>query len=477
MQDPFDDEAEDDAPAGGVLRVTLGDEGSPRLDKALAAAVPEAASLSRSRLMKLIEAGAVFRDGQAVRDPKARAAAGEVWEIHLAAPEPVDLQAEAIPLAVVYEDADLIVIDKPAGMVVHPAPGSPSGTLVNALMHHCGDTLSGIGGERRPGIVHRIDKDTTGLLVAAKSDRAHHGLAAQFEAHTVTRHYLAVVHGVPSSADPRLRGTRGVSFEAGGVIRIATGLARHRTDRQRQAVVWDGQGRHAITRCGWWRALPTRRRWWIAGWRRGGRIRSGSTWRMRGMGWWATRPMAGGARFRSGFWGRGRRWPMPSRGRRCMRRAWALTTPFRASGWSSRPPAGRHGRLAGGAAAGRLSRRPRWTQKITVRNQWYACGHLPFVKPCSGHFQPLRQAFAGAASCLHGPIGVTFALSPSRSALEPEPKLIPPARWDFRPKAAAAGAPGFPKPIPATRCPSFPRRPDDSRPRPPAGATGAAPFR
>lgn len=144
----------------------------------------------------------------------------------------------------------------------HPAPGSPSGTLVNALLHHCGDTLSGIGGERRPGIVHRIDKDTTGLLVAAKSDRAHHGLAAQFEAHTVTRHYLALVHGVPSGADPRLRGTRGVSFEAGGVIRLATGLARHRTDRQRQAVVGTGRAAMRSTVSARSKALPTRRRWW-----------------------------------------------------------------------------------------------------------------------------------------------------------------------------------------------------------------------
>jgi 23S rRNA pseudouridine1911/1915/1917 synthase len=113
---------------------------------------------------------------------------------------------------------------------------------------HCGDTLSGIGGERRPGIVHRIDKDTTGLLVVAKSDRAHHGLAAQFEAHSVNRHYLAVVHGVPSAHDPRIRGLKGISFEPGGIVKIATGLARHKTDRQRQAVVWEGQGRHAITR-------------------------------------------------------------------------------------------------------------------------------------------------------------------------------------------------------------------------------------
>ena len=247
MQDPFDDDSEDVA-GGGILRVILPEDAPPRLDKALAAAVPEEAALSRSRLMRMIEAGAVFRDGVAVTNPKARTLPGEAWDIRVEAAEAEHLVAEDIPLVVVHEDADLIVIDKPAGMVVHPAPGTPHGTLVNALMHHCGDTLSGIGGERRPGIVHRIDKDTTGLLVAAKSDRAHHGLAAQFEAHTVTRHYMAVVHGVPAASDPRLRGTRGVSLEAGGVIRIATGLARHKTDRQRQAVVWDGQGRHAITR-------------------------------------------------------------------------------------------------------------------------------------------------------------------------------------------------------------------------------------
>ncbi|MFZ1467345.1 MAG: RluA family pseudouridine synthase [Paracoccaceae bacterium] len=253
MQDPFEDDAkacapgDDDAP-GGVLNLTLPEDAPLRLDKALAAAVPEAASLSRSRLMRMIADGDVSRDGVAVTDPKARATAGQVWQIRLTPAVPVDVQAQDIPLVVVYEDADLIVIDKPAGMVVHPAPGSPDGTLVNALLHHCGDTLSGIGGERRPGIVHRIDKDTTGLLVAAKSDRAHHGLAAQFEDHSVTRHYLALVHGVPDAADSRLRGTKGVTVEAGGVIRIATGITRHRTDRQRQAVVWDGQGRHAVTR-------------------------------------------------------------------------------------------------------------------------------------------------------------------------------------------------------------------------------------
>ena len=176
-----------------------------------------------------------------------KVAEGEIIEIRLGAPEPVETLAEDIPLVVVWEDADLIVIDKPAGMVVHPAAGNPRGTLVNALLHHCGDSLSGIGGERRPGIVHRIDKDTSGLLVAAKSDRAHHGLAAQFEAHDVHRHYLALVHGVPSVGDPRLRGLAGVSVEAGGVIRIATQLDRHRSDRQKQAVVTHG-GRHAVTR-------------------------------------------------------------------------------------------------------------------------------------------------------------------------------------------------------------------------------------
>lgn len=230
------------------MTVTIGEDPPDRLDKALVREVPEEAALSRSRLMKMIAEGAVTKGGVAVTDPKARVAEGDVFTLLLAPAADVDTQAEDIPLSVIWEDNDLIVIDKPAGMVVHPAPGSPSGTLVNALLAHCGDTLSGIGGERRPGIVHRIDKDTTGLLVVAKSDRAHHGLAAQFEAHTVNRHYIALVHAVPDAADPRLRGTKGVTFESGGIVKIATGLARHKTDRQRQAVVWDGAGRHAITR-------------------------------------------------------------------------------------------------------------------------------------------------------------------------------------------------------------------------------------
>ena len=230
------------------MTVILGDDPHMRLDKALAAAVPEAASLSRSRLMRMIAQGAVSRRGVVIDDPKSKVAPGDVFVLRL--DEAVDLEAiaEDIPLAVVWEDDDLIVINKPAGLVVHPAPGTPSGTLVNALLYHCGDTLSGVGGVRRPGIVHRIDKDTTGLLVVAKSDRAHHGLAAQFESHAVTRHYLAVVHGLPDAADPRIRGLRGISFEAGGILKIATHLARHKTDRQRQAVVPDHIGRHAITR-------------------------------------------------------------------------------------------------------------------------------------------------------------------------------------------------------------------------------------
>ncbi len=197
--------------------------------------------------MRMIAQGDVSLDGVAVTDPKARVAEGQDYLLRLVEAEDAATLPENIPLDVVYEDADLIVINKPVGMVVHPAPGSYSGTLVNALLHHCGDTLSGVGGVKRPGIVHRIDKDTSGLLVVAKSDRAHHGLAAQFEAHTVNRHYIAIVHGAPDAADPRLRGIRGVTFEPGGIVRIATNLARHKTDRQRQAVLFEN-GRHAVTR-------------------------------------------------------------------------------------------------------------------------------------------------------------------------------------------------------------------------------------
>ncbi|MFD1797677.1 RluA family pseudouridine synthase [Paracoccus aurantiacus] len=232
------------------LILTIPEGVNERLDKALADLAPQEAALSRSRLSRLIADGAVSDENNGpVTTPKTRVSPGQVFRIVLPAAAPVDTLPQNIPLNVVFEDDDLIVIDKPAGMVVHPAPGSPDGTLVNALLHHCAGDLSGIGGEARPGIVHRIDKDTSGLLVAAKSDRAHHGLAAQFEAHSADRAYLALAHGVIDPSDPRLRGTRGVSFEPGGVLRISSRLDRHPGDRQKQAVFFDGErGRHAVTR-------------------------------------------------------------------------------------------------------------------------------------------------------------------------------------------------------------------------------------
>ena len=238
--------SDDDTPEELVLVIPA--EANDRLDKVLISLIPEEASISRSRLAKMIAEGSLLKDGHPVADGKSKAVAGDVFLLKLDPAETIETLAEDIPLTVVYEDAELIVINKPAGMVVHPAPGSPRGTLVNALLHHCGDSLQGIGGERRPGIVHRIDKDTTGLLVAAKSDRAHHGLSEQFAAHTVSRRYLAVAYGAPQASDPRLRGLRGIGMEAGGIVKIATELARHRNDRQKQAVVWDGAGRHAVTR-------------------------------------------------------------------------------------------------------------------------------------------------------------------------------------------------------------------------------------
>ncbi|SDE16559.1 23S rRNA pseudouridine1911/1915/1917 synthase [Paracoccus isoporae] len=231
------------------LFLTIPDNVDDRIDKALADLVPAEAALSRSRIARLIAEGAVSGPDGVVRGAKLKVQPGQSFRIHLPEPEPVETRPQDIPLHVVYEDADLIVIDKPAGMVVHPAPGSPDGTLVNALLHHCASSLSGIGGAARPGIVHRIDKDTSGLLVAAKSDRAHHGLAAQFEAHSAERAYLALAHGVIDAADSRLRGLRGISFEPGAVLKITSRLDRHPGDRQKQAVSFDGgRGRHAVTR-------------------------------------------------------------------------------------------------------------------------------------------------------------------------------------------------------------------------------------
>jgi 23S rRNA pseudouridine1911/1915/1917 synthase len=176
-----------------------GDEAGSRLDRVLAVHVAE---LSRSRLKALIEAGAVTVDGRTIRDPSRRVNAGAAIVVEVPPAEPATPRPEPIPLKIVYEDDDVIVIDKPKNLVVHPAAGHWTGTLVNALIAHCGASLSGIGGERRPGIVHRLDKDTTGLMIVAKNDRAHQSLAAQFASHgrggePFERGYLAFVWGTP----------------------------------------------------------------------------------------------------------------------------------------------------------------------------------------------------------------------------------------------------------------------------------------
>ena len=179
--------------------IVAAEQAGVRLDRVLAAHIVE---LSRSRLKALIEAGLVAVDGRTIRDPSHRVNAGAALVLEVPPAEPAAPQPEAIPLDVVYEDDDIIVIDKPKNLVVHPAAGHWTGTLVNALIAHCGASLSGIGGERRPGIVHRLDKDTTGLMIVAKNDRAHRSLAAQFASHgrdgaPFERGYLAFVWGAP----------------------------------------------------------------------------------------------------------------------------------------------------------------------------------------------------------------------------------------------------------------------------------------
>ena len=241
MTGPF--ESEDDAP----LELTIADpQAGLRLDKALALEAAAIPGLSRSRIAQLIAAGAVSHAGENVTEPRRKVKPGEVYSLEIPPALPIEPQPEAIPLNVTYEDADLIVVDKPAGMVVHPAPGAETGTLVNALLYHCGAGLTGIGGARRPGIVHRIDKLTSGLLVAAKTAAAHEGLSTLFAAHDIDRGYLAVVWSAPDRGDPRLAGLPGISFEPGGWVRIEAAIARHPTDRKRMAVV--PKGRHAVTR-------------------------------------------------------------------------------------------------------------------------------------------------------------------------------------------------------------------------------------
>ena len=215
-----------------MIRTLLVPEDAPtdRLDRLLAASWPD---LSRSRLQALIRQGAVTLDGEPALDPSAKAGPGRA--VTLDEPPPVEATptAEAIPLAVVFEDEHLIVIDKPAGLVVHPGAGNPTGTLVNALLHHCRGSLSGIGGVERPGIVHRLDRDTSGLLVAAKTDRAHKHLSAQFADHGRTgemrRAYLALAWGTPELP----RGT------------IDAPIARSNANREKMTVA--AGGRHAVT--------------------------------------------------------------------------------------------------------------------------------------------------------------------------------------------------------------------------------------
>ncbi len=171
-------------------------QGAPRqrLDRYLADSLPE---VSRSRIKALILSGHAAIDGAAVTNPAKPLRQGQTVALGMPAATPAVPEPQAIPLVVVYEDEALVVVDKPAGLVVHPAPGNPDRTLVNALLAHCGETLSGIGGVRRPGIVHRLDKETSGLMVAAKTDTAHQALAAQFAAHSIARAYAAVAWGVP----------------------------------------------------------------------------------------------------------------------------------------------------------------------------------------------------------------------------------------------------------------------------------------
>ncbi|WP_219893354.1 RluA family pseudouridine synthase [Aquisediminimonas profunda] len=199
-----------------------------RLDRALAALVP---LLSRERIKTLISSGEVHSGGVAVRDPSSKARTGTAYALTIPEPRAATAEAQDIPLEIVYEDDHLLVVDKPAGLVVHPAAGNFDGTLVNALLHHCRGRLSGIGGVARPGIVHRIDKDTSGLLVVAKTDRAHEGLAKQFAAHSIERRYLAIANGIPNP-------TTGT---------VDAPLARSAQNRKKVAIVEADRGKRAVT--------------------------------------------------------------------------------------------------------------------------------------------------------------------------------------------------------------------------------------
>lgn len=208
------------------LIIITAEESGERIDALLVRALP---ALSRSQVQKLLEQGMVTLNDRPLKKNH-RCTAGESYTVVLPEPEELPLAPQNIPLDVVYEDEDLIVINKARGMVVHPAPGHPDGTLVNALLHHCGDSLSGIGGQRRPGIVHRIDKDTSGLLIVAKNDFAHQLLSAQLSDHSLCREYEAVVHG-------------GFREDSGTVDRP---IGRHPVDRKRMAVT-EKNAKRAVT--------------------------------------------------------------------------------------------------------------------------------------------------------------------------------------------------------------------------------------
>ncbi|WP_308912031.1 RluA family pseudouridine synthase [Pseudokordiimonas caeni] len=230
--DEIDDDELDGADAAATsLSATVPEGGSGRLDRFLAEAF---ADLSRSRIKALIEEGNVRLNGAnapgTILSASRAVKPGETFSVVIPPPEAPLPLPEDIPLDVVYEDEHLIVVNKAPGMVVHPAAGSPNGTLVNALLFHCGDSLSGIGGVKRPGIVHRIDKDTSGLLVMAKHDKAHAGLAAQFADHSIERLYAAICRGIPSPVAGRIEGN----------------IARHPVDRKRMAVTPTG-GKWAAT--------------------------------------------------------------------------------------------------------------------------------------------------------------------------------------------------------------------------------------
>ena len=204
------------------------DEAGERIDRLLSRRLP---TLSRARLKRLIEGGALALDGSPLRSPSAKPRAGQVIALEVPAARDPEPEAQDIPLEVVYEDEDLIVIDKPAGLVVHPAPGNPDRTLVNALIAYCGPSLKGVGGVRRPGIVHRLDKDTSGLMVAAKSDAAHQGLVAQFSGREIERRYACLVWGCPKPEEGEIEGN----------------IGRSPRNRKKMAVLSHG-GRPALTR-------------------------------------------------------------------------------------------------------------------------------------------------------------------------------------------------------------------------------------